>query len=274
MTEQILKKETGRLKILSRRTNNTLRPILIFQPSSWSIPMGYPEHPHQRATNAGGVFIVLAVLAAAGLAAVLAVGLLGMRAYRTQSVATPVMVAPPTPLVPPPLMGSSSIDFATGDLTVEVDPQGQTYVAGEALSLEQIEEKFRVLLLNVAPSPQEIVIQVVEGTPFEHVEKVIAMYQRLGLNDPRLTTVPPYRHVQIVLDAEGRATVDGEETLDLQGTLEKIAKEHGSRATLGVRAHPQCPADAVVKLTQLGRDLGYGRVKLEKTQEQVADNPR
>lgn len=236
--------------------------------------MGYPEHPHQRTTSAGGVFIVLAILAAVGLAIVIGLGLFGVGVYRTQSVATPAMVAPPTPLVPPPLMGSSSIDFSPGDLTVEVDPQGQTYVGGEALSLEQIEEKFRVLLLNVGPSPQEIAIQVVEGTPFEHVEKVIAMYQRLGFSDPRLTTVPPYRHVQIVLDVEGRATVDGEETLDLQGALEKIAKEHGSRATLGVRAHPQCPADAVVKITQLGRDLGYGRVKLEKTQEEVADNPQ
>jgi biopolymer transport protein ExbD len=219
--------------------------------------MGYPEHPHQRATNAGGVFVVVAVLA--GLA-LLAVGLLVVLGFSFFRVSRSVAVAPPAPMI-----ATEAESVRPQSLVIEVDPNGQALLNGEALPLDQMEAKIQQIQLSAPLGYVAIEIRAEEGTPFEHVQHVQHMLHNLQLDDPKLTTVPPAREVRVELDAKGKTVIDGQPALDAQGILQEIAQKHGSRAKVVIQADPQCPAEVVVRMKDLCQQLGFGKVDFENS---------
>lgn len=229
--------------------------------------MGHPEHPHQRSSS-GGVFVALAVVLALGLLVAGVVALVGYSLFSVRTVMT--TSSPPVPMQEYRLEATT---YATiSPLVVEVDPQGQTSVGGQPKPLEEIEAQFRQILENAVPvDPPEI--YAVEGTPFEHVEKVKAMFRKLGYDNPNIDTVPPFRHVVVQLDAEGNPTIDGQAAPEIQTVLQQIAQEHGGRATITVQVHPQCPTEAVVRVKDLCNQLGFGKVTVEALPETNASEP-
>jgi biopolymer transport protein ExbD len=223
--------------------------------------MGYPEHPHQRRTNVSGMFLVAAVLAGLSLVGLGLLALLGVSFFRvSRSVAMP----PPAPMVvseyPIP---TESISASVENVVVEIGQNGETLFNGEAMTLEQIEARLQQLAQQAPLLSGRAAIYVVEGTPFEHVQDVQAMFQRLGVEDPNLSTIPPAREVNIELDAKGKAAIDGNPADDPQGALQEIVQKHGSRATVILRADPKCPAEAVVRLKDLCQQLGFGKVTID-----------
>jgi hypothetical protein len=86
-----------------------------------------------------------------------------------------------------------------------------------------------------------------------------------------MATVPPYRTVAVALDEEGKAAIDGEPVENVQSELQKIVSKHGSRAKVNIQAHPKCPAQFVVQLSQVCRDYGFGDVRVESVKERVAE---
>jgi biopolymer transport protein ExbD len=96
------------------------------------------------------------------------------------------------------------------------------------------------------------------------VQAVRDIYARLGVPDPKLTSVPPRREVVVALDAEGKATLDGEPVQDISSAFQEIFQKHRSRATLTLHVDPQCPAEVVVQIEKLWKDTGLGEVKFAK----------
>jgi biopolymer transport protein ExbD len=156
--------------------------------------------------------------------------------------------------------GTMAVSGASFD--VEIDQEGQFSLDGQQAPLEQIEALFQARLQDPAMTAGEIEIRAEEGCPYEYVQAVRDMYQRLGIPDPKLTTVPPRREVVVALDAEGKTTLDGEPVADISGEFQEIARRHGSRATLTLRIDPQCPAEAVVQIQKLWTDGGLGDMKI------------
>jgi biopolymer transport protein ExbD len=226
--------------------------------------MGYPEP--KRATNSN-LLTAIAILAIAGLC-LLGV-LFGLRFAMFRSA---------TATISPPVMHHSMVAVAehsqrtwtSHDLVVEVDQQGQVYFRGQPLPLEQIRPQLEEAMRHVSTSG-ETIIHVEEGCPFEHVEKVIAMYKELGMGNPRLGTVPPHRTVTVTLDEQGKAEIDGEPTENVQHELQQIANRHGARAKVEIEAHPQCPSEFVVKIAQYCRDAGILDVQAASIREQMAE---
>jgi biopolymer transport protein ExbD len=138
------------------------------------------------------------------------------------------------------------------------------------MPVEQIEARLRETMRQAYIGPESAEIRVVEGSPFEHVEKVLAMFRSLGMESPGMTTIPPERDVVVELDAEGKATVDGAAVEDPHAALQEIANKYGSRAKVVIRAHPQCPADAVVQITASCRQLGFGKVNVGAAEQAEA----
>ncbi|MBW3595697.1 MAG: hypothetical protein KY475_00315 [Planctomycetes bacterium] len=215
--------------------------------------MGVPEHPHQRSTS-GGVFVVLAVLLIGGALAGLALAMLGFGFFAVRR--APIAVAATEAEV-------QRID----QLMVEIDQQGQTYLDGAPVPLEEIESRFQQQLDDGFAAHDAAQIRFEEGCPFEHVEKVREMFARLGLEDPEMNAVPPRRHVEVSLDAEGNVHIDEQPTDDVQGALQKIAQRHGRRATVQLTVHPQCPADAVAQVVEMCEQLGLGDVIVESAED-------
>jgi biopolymer transport protein ExbD len=231
--------------------------------------MGYPEHPHQRATSAGGVFLVVAVLVGLSLVAVGLLAVLGFSFYR---VSRSVAISPPAPMVmETPMMVAESVPLDPQSLVIEIDREGKTSLNGEVLPLDQLEAMIQEVKQHTPLSSAGIEIRAEEGTAFEHVQRVQSMLHDLQLDDPKLTTMPPAREVHVKLDAEGKAAIDGLPALDAQGVLQEIAQKHGSRAKVILQADPQCPFEAVVKMKDLCQQLGFGKVAIQpKTEAETA----
>jgi biopolymer transport protein ExbD len=232
--------------------------------------MGFPEPKPTR--NASNVFLVLAVVSGLGLAVFVALFVLGFTFFAVA----------PTPATTTGVSGGSSYaasdsdtagptrSYSSFDLVVEIDQQGQTYYKGQPVPLEQIKPQLREAMKYV-PVGSETVIQVVEGCPYEHLEGVVAMYREMGLPNPPMATIPPYRTVAVALDEEGKAAIDGEPVENVQAELQKIVSKHGSRAKVNIQAHPKCPAQFVVQLSQVCRDYGFGEVRVESVKERLAE---
>lgn len=227
--------------------------------------MGFPEprDGEPKRTTAAPILVAIAAVAAGAL---LLAGLLIV--YRW----TFVRSAPPK-VATVVDYGTTEVrqrSWSTEDLKVEVDQQGQTYYHGQPLPLEQIKPQIQDAMSNVGIGVESL-IHVVEGCPFEHVEAVVAIYQELGIANPRMATVPPHRTVTVTLDEEGKALIDGETVEDPQSELQRIAARHGSRAKVVLEAHPKCPAQFVVRLAQRCRDSGLGDVQVKTIKEEVAE---
>jgi biopolymer transport protein ExbD len=220
--------------------------------------MGHPQ-PERQPVNVAGLFVVLAVLAGLGLL-VLAAVLVGWSFFRISSGA---VTATPAPVMKTAVaMNAGTRAEATGSFDLEIDQEGNVSLDGQQLPLEQIEALLQMRLQAPPMYSSEMGVRVEEGCPFEHVQAVRDMYQRLGLPEPKLTTVPPRREVIVEVDAEGKPTLDGEPVSDISGAFQQIAQKHGSRATLTLHIDPQCPAEAVVQIQQLWTDAGLGEVKI------------
>ena len=212
--------------------------------------MGIPEHTHRRSNSAGGVFTILAALLIAGLAAaaVLAVAGIGFWSVSHEE--------------PAAIVYTDEAVESPGNLIVEVDQQGQTHLEGRPTPLETIEATFQAKMHH-GVSADSAQIHFVEGCPFEHVEKVRAMFQRLGFENPQMSPLPPQRQVAVRLDGEGNASIDGEPAEDVRTTLHVIADRHGRRATVHLQVDPQCPADAVSRILSICEQAQLGAVKIE-----------
>jgi biopolymer transport protein ExbD len=227
--------------------------------------MGYPEP--KRTTNSGNVGVAIALLAGAALVFLGVVFALRLVFFRSQ----PPMVATPA------VMGYTTVTevatpqaWSTNDLVVEIDQQGQTYYNGQPMPLEQIRPQIQEAMTHVGVG-SETIIRVEENCPFEYVEPVVAMYQELGVSDPRMATIPPRRTVAVKLDEQGKATIDGAPADNPQQELQRIASRHGSRAKVTIEAHPQCPSQFVVQLAQHSREVGFGDVKVQSLKEHMAE---
>ncbi len=155
-------------------------------------------------------------------------------------------------------------------LVVEVEQDGQFLVNGQRRSLEELEDQFRqARALGVPVTPPQV--YVVDGTPIVHLQKIQERFRTMGFAEPQLITVPPRRRVTVQVDAQGNPTIDGQATPEIQSALEGIAKEHRDRVTVVVRADPQCPADAVIQLMNLCKQLGFGGI--EWTTQPAGDRP-
>jgi biopolymer transport protein ExbD len=218
-----------------------------------------PSHPHRQPANAAGFFVALALLAGFGLLVVGALFLFGWSFFRVQTVAIP---ATPVPAMKTMASSGTTTIVTSGGFAVEIDQQGNVSLDGEEMPLEQVEARLQERL-QAAPIDASLVeIRAEEGCPFEHVQAVRDMYARLGIEEPKLTTVPPRRDVTVELDAEGKPTLDGEPVADIGSAFQEIAQKHGRRATLTLHVDPQCPAEVVVQIEKLWTDSGLGEVKI------------
>jgi biopolymer transport protein ExbD len=223
-----------------------------------------PPQPQKQPVNVSGCFVALAVVAGLGVLVLAVLFVFGWSFYRVAA------VGPPTPA---PMMkavattnGVTTATYTGDEFDVEIDREGNVSVAGERMTLEEVEKLFQERF-DAAQSHGEIDIRVEEGCLFEHVQAVRDMYQRLGTSDPNLTTVPPRREVVVELDGEGKPTLDGEPAPDILGAFQEIAKKHGSRATLTMRVDPQCPFEVVSQIKELWTQSGLGDVKIADDHE-------
>jgi biopolymer transport protein ExbD len=225
--------------------------------------MGIPEHAHRRSNSAGGVFVILAALLIAGLAAAAVLAVLGVGFWTVHSDG-------PTAIPATPDFADEMAD-APPDLTVEVDRQGRTYLNGQATPLDDIQATFEQRMRH-GVSADSAQIHFEEGCPFEHVDKARDMFRRLGFQDPQMTSVPPRRQVAVSLDAEGNASIDGESAEDVRRTLQEIAQRHGRRATVHLQVDPQCPAEAVSAILAHCNHVGLGAVNIEANETAESAN--
>jgi biopolymer transport protein ExbD len=231
-----------------------------------------PPQPQRQPANVAGLFIVLAVLAGLGLLVVGALVLFGWSFYSFQTVAPP----PAATIAKTAATNGVAMDSYTvvsESFDVEIDREGKISFNGETKTLDEVESLLQQRMQSAPIDASSIDLRVEEGCPFEHVQAVREMYQRLGLGDPNLTTVPPRREVVVELDAEGKPTLDGQGVQDITGDFQQIFQNHGARATLTLRVHPQCPAEVVVQIKQLWSQTGLGEVKIAEEENFSAGTP-